>query len=289
MQTRRFSQLYLIVMSTARELPRGGRTHPDRLIVLVLLWAAFNHRPISWAVRRGNWPVYIQRHLRCLPSNSAMSRRLRRPGVARFMQLLLERVQGDAPAGLVRAIDGMPFEIRRHSRDRQAGFGRSAGCKAKGYKLHLVLDSSGQIVAWAIEPMNVSEKTVAKRLLGSCGPLAYVVGDNAYDSNPLHRIVTAAGGQLVAPRRKNVGPLRPKRETPGRLRSDALLAGGSAFGRALINSRRMIERFFGNADSHAEAMGDLPSWVRGLNRVTRWVHAKLIINAVRTTAIRMAA
>jgi IS5 family transposase len=290
MQTRRWSQLYLLVREVARELPRGGRAHPDWLIVLVLLYAAFNHRPVSWAVQRGHWPIWFQALAASLPSNSAMSRRLRSPGVVRFLSSLLERAQGGrALPALVRAIDGMSLEIRRHSRDREAGFGQSAGCKAKGYKLHVVLDSSGRIVAWAIEPMNASEKIVARRLLGEAGECLYVVADNGYDSNPLHRIVSAHGGQLVSPRRRNVGPLRRGRETPGRLRSDRLLRGGSTFGQDLLNARRMIERFFGNADSHAEALGDLPGWVRGLGRVTRWVHAKLIINALRVTNLRQAA
>lgn len=289
MQTRRWSQLYSLVLGAARGLPRGGRVHPDRLIVLVLLWAAFNHRPVSWAVQRGHWPIWYQRHIKALPSNSAMSRRLRSPGVVRLLACVLEHAQGRASPTLVRAIDGMPLEIRRHSRDREAGFGRSAGCNAKGYKLHAVLDSSGRIVAWAIEPMSVSEKLVARRLLAEAGPCLYVVADNGYDSNTLHQIVSERGGQLVAPRRKGVGPLRPARETPGRLRSDGLLGSGSAFARGLVDARRMIERFFGHADSHAEALGDPPSWVRGLARVTRWVHAKLIINALRVSNLRATA
>jgi hypothetical protein len=68
-----------------------------------------------------------------------------------------------------------------------------------------------------------------------------------------------------------------------------MLEGPSPFGRALLRSRGLIERFFGNADSRAEGLGELPAWVRTHRRVRNWVHAKLIINAVRIAALRKAA
>lgn len=290
MQARRWSELYRVVSVTASGLPRGSRRFADRVIVLVLLWAAFNHRPISWAVQRRHWPAWMQRLLPRLPSSTTMSRRLRRDSVRVFLDRLLEGAQGVVPVALVRVLDGTALEIRGHSKDRQAGYGFGTGRKAKGYKLHLLLDSSGAIVDWRIAPMSASEKIMARRMLLRCEGLAYVVADNNYDSNTLHAIVTAKGGQLVAPRRKGVGILRPGRETPGRLRSDQLLRGPSpAFGRELLKSRWIIERFFGNADSHAEALGELPAWVRTHRRVRLWVHAKLIINAVRISQLRNAA
>lgn len=290
MQARRWNQLYRMVSLTAAELPRGSRRFADRVIVLVLLWAAFNHRPISWAVQRRNWPVWMQRLLPVLPSSTTMSRRLRRDSLRVFLDRLLDRIQGPLAVSLVRVLDGTALEIRGHSKDRQAHYGFGTGRKAKGYKLHLLLDGAGLIADWRIAPMRQSEKTMARRMLLRAPGLAYVVADNNYDSNILHAIVSSKGGQLVAPRRKDVGPLRPARETPGRLRSEELLRGPSApFGRELMRSRCMIERFFGNADSHAEALGELPAWVRTHRRVRLWVHAKLIINAVRIAQLRQTA
>jgi hypothetical protein len=292
MQARRWSELYRLVSVTATERPRGSRRFADRVIVLVLLWAAFNHRPISWAVLRRNWPVWMQRLLPVLPSSTTMSRRLRRESVRLFLDRLLENAQGGrASIGLVRVLDGTALEVRGHSKDRQAGYGFGSGRKAKGYKLHVLLDSSGAIVGWRVAPMQVSEKVMARRLLLAADGLAYVLADNNYDTNLLHAIVRSRGGQLVAPRQRGVGPLRPGRETPGRLRSDEILRGPSAstFGRQLLRSRVLIERFFGNADSHAEALGELPAWVRTHRRVRLWVHAKLIVNAVRITQLKQAA
>ena len=286
MQTRRWATLYRLVNEVSGTLPRGSRRFADRVVVLVLLWAAFNHKPISWAVQRRNWPAWMQRLLPAVPSSTTMSRRLRRDSVRLFLDRLLEHAQGPARLTLVQIVDGTALEIRGHSKDRQAGYGFGSGRKAKGYKLHLLLDSAGAIVQWRIAPMNVNEKVMALRMVLRTDALTYVVADGEYDSNPLHRAVTSRGGQLVVPRRKTAKRLGHIRHAPGRLRSLAMLEGPSPFGRDLLKCRATIERFFGNADSHSEALGELPAWVRTHRRVRTWVHAKLIINAVRISHLR---
>lgn len=290
MQARRWSEVYKLATTAAAELPVGSRRFPDKVIVLTLLWAAFNHRPISWATQRSNWPVWMQRLLPVVPSSTTMSRRLRRDSVRAFCNRLLTLAQGEAPATLVRMMDGTALEVRGHTTDRQSGFGYSAGRKASGYKLHVLVDSLHRVIEWRIAPMQTNEKVMAKRMLLKVDELAYVVADNNYDSNILHAIVTSKGGQLVSPRQAGVGNLRPKRETPGRVRGDQMLRGPyPSFGRALLHARKSIERFFANADSHAEGLGELPAWVRTHRRVHRWVHAKLIINAVRIASLRQPA
>ena len=111
------------------------------------------------------------------------------------------------------------------------------------------------------------------------------VADGSYDSNLLHATVTARGGQLVVPRRAAWRRTRPW-QTAGRVRSAGMLEGPSPFGRDLLRARGMVERFFAHADSHSEALGELPAWVRTHRRVRLWVHAKLIINAVRIRLLR---
>lgn len=289
MQTRRWSEVYRMVTFTARALPRGSRRFPDWIIVLVLLFAAFNHRPISWAVQRRNWPVWTQRLLPKLPSSTTMSRRLRRESIRIFLDHLLANAQGPTRLSLMRVIDGTALEIRGHSTDRQAGYGFGSGRKAKGYKLHVLLESTGEIVAWRISPMQTNERKMAMRMLLGCEQCAYVVADGNYDSNPLHAVVAAKGGQLLAPRRKTAKALGKHHHQPARLRSIEMLEGPSPFGRALMRCRGLIERFFGNADSHAEGLGELPAWVRTHRRVRLWVHAKLIINALRIAQRKAAA
>lgn len=284
MQARRWNTLYRLVNEVAATLPRGSRRFADRVIVLVLLWAAFQHKPISWAVQRGNWMPWMQRLLPVLPSSTTMSRRLRRGSVRVFLDRLLERAQEALPASLVRVIDGTGLEIRNHSKDRQADVGYSAGRRAKGYRLHLLLQGRGRVAAWRLSPMSTNEKVMALRMLREQPQLAYVLADGNYDSNLLHATVTERGGQLVAPRR--VSHRRRQRwQTPGRTRCSEMLEGASEFGRQLFRARSAIERFFGHADSHSEAMGELPAWVRTHRRVRLWIHAKLIINAVRISLL----
>lgn len=289
MPVRRWNTLYRLVNEAAATLPRGSRRFADRVIVLVLLWAAFHHKPISWAVQRRNWPVWMQRLLPILPSSTTMSRRLRRPSLRLFLDRLLEHAQGPARLTLVRVMDATALEVRGHSKDRQAGYGFGSGRKAKGYKLHVLLESSGAIVQWRLSPMNTNEKVMALRMVLRTDQIVYLAADGEYDSNPLHRAVSTRGGQLLAPRRKTAKALGHIRHAPGRLRSIAMLEGPSPFGRSVLKARSAIERFFGNADSHSEALGELPAWVRTHRRVRTWVHAKLIINAVRITLLREAA
>lgn len=290
MQTRRWNKVYWVVVRVSQGLPRGGRRFPDRLIVLTLLWAAFNHRPISWATKRCHWPLWMQRLFPRIPSSTTMSRRLRHEAIRRFLDLVLEEAQGRDFTTLVRVMDGTALEVRSHSKDRQALYGYSAGRKARGYKLHVLLDTAGRVAQWRVSPMRTNEKVMAKRMLLCTDELAYVVADNNYDSRLLYSIVQAKGGQLVTPRRQGVGGLRPKREPEGRLRCDHLLRGPTPqFGRGLLKARVAVERFFAHADSHAEGLGELPAWVRTHRRVRRWVHAKLIINAVRISHLRNAA
>ncbi len=285
MQARRWATLYRLVNEVAETLPPGSRRFADRVIVLVLLWAAFQHKPISWAVQRGNWMPWMQRLLPLLPSSTTMSRRLRRSSLRIFLNRLLDRSQGPARLTLVRIVDGTALEIRGHTKDRQAGYGFGSGRKAKGYKLHLLLESSGRIVDWRIAPMNTNEKVMALRMVLTTEEMMYLVADGEYDSNVLHRAVSARGGQLVAPRRATALKLGHHRHAAGRLRAIAMLEGPSPFGRELLRTRSVIERFFGNADSHSEALGELPAWVRTHRRVRTWIHAKLIINSVRISIL----
>ena len=288
MQSRRWNEVYRLVNEVAPGLPRGSRRFADRVIVLVLLWAALHHKPVSWACRRANWTPWMQRLLPQVPSPTTMSRRLRRESVRVFLDTLLDTAQGHPRLSLMRVIDGTALEVRNHSKDRQTGYGFGSGRMARGYKLHVLLESTGAVVGWRIAPMHTNEKVLALRLLRAAGELAYVVADGNYDSNLLHATVTARGGQLVAPRRVTRG--RGQRwQTPGRVRCIQMLEGPSPLGRHLLRARATIERFFGNADSHCEALGELPAWVRTHRRVRLWVHAKLIINAVRIRLLRQAA
>ena len=56
-----------------------------------------------------------------------------------------EVLQPDDRKQLLWLLDGKPLVISGCSKDRQSGYGRAAGGKAKGYKLHAIYGQNGTI------------------------------------------------------------------------------------------------------------------------------------------------
>src|SRR5262249_44379868 len=121
-------------------------------------------RPRFRARSPAPWPPPLRRGLR-LPSGGTMSKRLRRPTVVALLARLEERVLRPREPGLYWMIDGKPLPVGGCSKDRQAGYGRAAGGKAKGYKLHAVVHPRGAVAVWRVAPMNVDERVMAAGLL----------------------------------------------------------------------------------------------------------------------------
>lgn len=279
-------QLWKEIVSLLRSVGKqsGGwrYRHDDVQVVKTWFWAVLHDRPVSWACRPENWPWHERR--RAKPSPATMSRRLRSPSVMGLLRWLEARASASCQRELLWLLDGKSLSISGCSKDRQAGYGKAAGCKAKGYKLHALVAFSGRLAAWRIAPMNVDERVMAERLLRSADIQGYVVADSNYDSNRLHAICDLRGNlQFVAPRR--YGPHRGhghRPQTPGRLRSKTLLENPAAeFGQFLLQCREQIERFYGNLTSWGGGLTHLPPWIRTHHRVHRWVQAKLILTALK--------
>ncbi len=214
-----------------------------------------------------------------------MSRRLRTKEVKTLISAMENRVLRQAEGdSLVWFIDGKPLTISGCTKDRQAGYGRASGGKAKGYKLHAIIGSNQSVSQWRVAPMNKDERVMAVRMLQPGTVQGYVLADSNYDSNKIHEICDRQGNlQLVCARR--YGPGRGtghRKQTAGRMRSKAILEDPSPeFGQQLLQQRDDIERFFGNLTNWGGGLHCLPPWARTHRRVHRWVQAKLIINAVK--------
>jgi hypothetical protein len=185
----------------------------------------------------------------------------------------------DADQRLVRIIDGKPLETSNVSKDRQSGYGRSAGGMHRGYKLHAVWGDGPVPSAWALAPMNVSEKTMARLLIPTLPGGGYLLADTEYDANPLFDIAYQSGFQVVAPKRQKKKGIGHRRQSPSRFRSIELMQ--TTFGSELFKLRGQIERNFAGLVSFGGGLTCLPAWVRTLHRVRNWVHCKLLINAIR--------
>jgi hypothetical protein len=284
-------QLLKAIVAVLAELDKP-RTAPDfdytdEDIVRVYYWSVICDRPTSWACRKDNWPIHLRRQ--ALPSQPTMSRRLRSPTVVALLDALERRVVAPKEPGLFWMIDGKPLVIGGCSKDRQAGYGRAAGGKAKGYKLHALTGCDGSVAEWRVAPMNKDERVMAERLLKAASPavVGYVITDANYDSNKLHQIADERGDlQLVTPRRYGPGHgTGHRQQAAGRLRSMALIEGPfPAFAEQLLKDRSEVERQFGNLVNWGGGLNGLPSWVRTHRRVRRWVQAKLVLAQLKRDA-----
>lgn len=259
----------------------------DEDIVKVYYWAVIHDRPTYWACRKEHWPIHLRK--RSLPSAATLSRRLRSPRVMALLDALERRVVAPKEAGLFWMIDGKPLPIGGCSKDRQAGYGRAAASKAKGYKLHALIGSDGTLAIWRVAPMNKDERVMAERLLKGAPPevYGYLVADGNYDSNKLHQLCDVRGNlQLVTRRRYGPGKGTGHRsQAAGRLRSIALTESPfPALAERLLLDRSEIERQFGNLTNWGGGLSGLPSWVRTHRRVHRWVQAKLVLTRLKREA-----
>jgi hypothetical protein len=244
--------------------------------VAVYLWAVIHDRPTSWACDPANWPADLWAGK--LPSQPTMSRRLPTTEVQRLLADVERRLAARDGGGWVLIVDGKPLTVGPYSKDPDAAWGRARRGWEQGYKLHAIYDGGSAPPAWEVAPLNEAEPEAAARLVLSLrGGGGYLLGDKAYDSNPLHDAALAVGYQLVAERKRPQAGLGHCRHSPGRLRSIELLR--QQFGQSLSAYRDQVERNFGWLTNHAAGLAPLPNWVRRIHRVRSWIQAKLIIHA----------
>lgn len=278
MERELWNLLYFAAMKLDK--PVGSWKYSTADIVVVYLWCVIYDRPMCWSVEKSNWPEDLCP--KCLPSQATLSRRMRRAESQELMTQI-ERtwiVLTGVAQMWIRVIDGKPLTVSGVSKDADAGYGRAAGGKAKGYKLYAVWPSSGPLpVAWGLAPINAAEETMARHLIRDLPGSGYLLGDSIYDSNALYELAHESDHQLLAPKRVKGSGLGHKRHSPYRLRCIELLK--RRFGKGLYRFRRQIERDFGNLTSFGGGLACLPPWVRRFTRVRNWVHAKLLVNAAR--------
>lgn len=214
-------------------------------VLAVYFWAAVHDRPTSWATDPQQWAADLRPAW--LPSQSTMSRRLRRPSTVELMTIVEQQLVVMLELGccLMHIIDGKSLGISAVSKDPDAGYGRGAGAPQKGYKLHAIWGRGPLPVAWTLAPMNASEKTIARGLIESLPGGGYLVADAQYDVSYLYDLAAKEGFQLVAKKTPSRGKngLGHRPQSAARLRSIELMA--TPFGRALYRQRNAIECRFG--------------------------------------------
>jgi hypothetical protein len=283
MEEQLYRTVYRHVMSIAH--PRRPRViFNDHIIVMVYLWSVLHERPVCWACDALNWSKELSFDL---PSNSAMSQRLRTVGVQQLFERALACAADRFPWTLVKAMDSKPVLVGACSKDRDAKRGRiAAGQFARGYRIN-ALTCGRAVRQWILGAMNDHDSVAAPRLLEGLSGSGYLVADNAYDCNALYETAAAADHQLLAPaRRVNRGVRDTKHNCPQRLRALDLLdnplkhcglKGG--FGMKLYHRRETIESCFGELSMMG--LNYLPAWARGPRRVALWTAGKILLYMCR--------
>jgi len=276
MERELFTQLLSVLdeLDAARHRPRKCQ-YTDRDVLVVLLWAVLHDRPIDWACKRKNWPTHDR--TRALPSGSTMSRRLRTESVRDLLLRWLLAANLVCDKGPL-ILDAKTLAIAWHSADPDAGIGRGAGQLSKGYKLHAIVDRDGNLRAFAVFPLNISEQAAAEHLIGQLPQEdgRVLLADGNYDSNRLYDCAAGKGIQLLAQRRyKQAKGLGHHRHSPHRLEALRQMESDPD----LLHERRLIEGCFGTLGNVVGGLSSLPNWVRHGDRVERWVTVKLIIDA----------
>ena len=271
-----FGRLYHLCVGVASREAGRRRTYSDLEVLVTFVPAAVANRPLSWACRRGNRPPWCLRLK--VPTPSTMSRRTRTPQFRRLLLALDAALRARLPGSSLKFLDGKPLLVAGHSTDRDARTGRAPGGFAEGYRLHALLDACGRVEAFTVTGLGGGESTAARGLLVPAADLrgALVLGDPNYDSNPLYAAVSAAGGRLLAPRRKRgTGLGHGTEQHPDRLRAIGELERTPGGLRDFKRLRLGVEQCFGLMTQLG--LGALPPWARRLPRVRMWVMGKVIV------------
>src|SRR5579863_5061949 len=209
-------RLYHLVIKAGESFRLVDVTYQPHVIVLVLLWAALHDRPMKWACDESNWSSTTLRPA-SIPSESTISRRLRRLDTAMFLHAVMARLRGASP--VLSAVDGKPLPVGGSSGDPDARRGRNAGGGwAKGYKLYAIWGDRPVPEAYRVYSMNRGENEVVAELVSEARGGGYLLADGLYDSSRVFDIVGEAGYQLVAPREAPDAGLGHRYQSPYRLR-----------------------------------------------------------------------
>lgn len=272
--------------------PVARCTFEDRVICFVHMLAVLCDRSEHWASQKRNWPLWA-RHLKA-PSYSQHMRRLRSASVQGLLDRLREAVGAELraaqPAGVTKICDGKPLLVSGFSRDRDTASGRVPDGWGRGYKLHVVVDTTGLIEAWRVTSLEAGEATIARQLLTELDLRGcLVLGDANFDSNPTYALLADAGGRLLAPRRKPGRGLGRRKHHPDRLHAIEELENAPDANSRLTQHRRCrlrVEQVLGHLCNLPGGLSPLPSHVRRLHRVRRWIAGKILLYHLHLLMLR---
>lgn len=282
MSSQLWKVVYQTIQSVNRSIARTGRcpVHSDTVILAMYFWSVGHDRPLCWAAERSNYTsVYRPRRL---PSRSQFCRRIKSLRCQTMLDEVFRRLAkcDENDDQCITMMDGRGFRVHSHSKDTDATRGYASGGMARGYKLHAIAGRNGRFQRIRVTGLNVSEKRVAKEFIEAHPGGGLLLADSNYDSGELYDLAAQRGLMLMTPLPENAGGgHRPQSEA--RMFVKKLWEMG---GEIIYAMRKEIERFFGQLSAFGGGLAPLPAWVRTLERVQRWITAKVIIYHARLTA-----
>ena len=274
-----FGRLYHLAGQVASRTPGRRRSYSDFEVLVTFLLAAVSDRPLSWACRACNWPLWCRRLVPRVPTASTLSRRTRTREFRRLLVRLNAALLKELPGSPLKFLDGKALLVGGHTRDPDARRGRAPGGWGTGYKFHAVVNACGAVEAFAVTPLDAGESTVARELLvPALGDLrgCLLLADANFDSNPLYGAVAESGGRLLAPRRKpGTGLGHGRKQHPDRLRAIEELEKTPGRAKDFARLRLGVEQSFGLMTRLG--LSAPPPWVRRLKRVRLWAMGKVLV------------
>ncbi len=287
MDQAQWTRLGVALRAAARSIGRRRRlVYSDFLIARLYFWAVWHDRPMTWAIERRHYTrTFLPRKL---PSVSQLNRRIAQDRFQRLLQRVHERLARHAGDAL--CIDGRALTVSPVSQDQDARRGHVPGGMAKGYKLHAVVSEDRRIPVFSVMPLNHHEMPVARMMLAAAvvKPGAMVFADGNYDAHVLHKDVHRRGGWLITrPRGRGRHPVTRRQMGSARRRLIDLWDRCPELMERVYRERNRIEQVFGHLSCTPGLLGPLPTFVRGLARVRRWVGAKITLYHARCEAKRI--
>lgn len=251
-------------------------TYSNAMILLIHFFGVMNDRSASWACDRRNWPLWCRRLK--WPSYSQFNKRLRTDVITDLIAQLNAELRERLPRTSAKVADGKPLIVGGFTHDPDARLGKVPDGWAKGYKLHVMVDSAGCIDDFELTALNAGEATVLRRIIQRNDLRSVTLrADSNYDSNPTYRVAADAGAKLIAPRRKPATGIGHHPQHPDRLAAIAQLEGSRDRLREHQRHRNRVEQTLAHLTNLPFGLWGLPNFVRRLPRVRRWVAAKLTL------------
>jgi hypothetical protein len=289
MDTKIWKLICKAIRSADHRIPRTGRKpkFTDQQIIKIYLWSVAHDRPLCWACNRHHYATMYRP--KQLPSISQFCRRLKTSRIQQLLEVVSSYLSRYKKSAGVAFFDGKPMVVSEYTKDPDAKIGYADGRMRHGYKLHGFVTQDGWISAFTVHPLNEGEPNTARQFIDAIIPGTLILADGNYDSGPLYQAVADHKSMLLTRlRNKSRSERQMKQMCPARQAAVILWEDNAQVCEETMKTRDGVERIFGALTSFGGGLAPLPSWVRRLPRVRRWVTGKIIIYHARLMLRRAA-